>query len=117
MIITCYKNAELEPINRRNDAIKLIAQFDEFGLGSYVADVTHIWFRRKDISNLPHVTDDDIIFTIDHEEDGYIGASMKEAVDYIYRNRKYINAWMRENCSGKEAEHFPLESEMKVIEI
>ena len=46
-----------------------------------------------------------------------VKASLKEVIDYIYRNRKYINAWIKYIAlKSDKSDHFALESEMKVIE-
>jgi len=36
-------------------------------------------------------------YTILHEENGYVGASEDEAASYVYRHRKYINAWLKDD--------------------
>ena len=116
MIICEYKGAELNIIRTKRDALSFKTCFEEFGIGSYVSDVSHIYFRYDGYGKKTAVADDDI-YTIDHECDGYEGASLSEVVDYIYRNRKYINAWLKDVCSGTNtAEHFAIESEMKVID-
>ena len=116
MIVCEYMGEELNLIRTRKDALSFRTCFEEFGIGSYISAVTHIYFRYDGYGEKTAVTDDDIGYTIDHEHDGYIGASLSEVVDYIYRNRKHINAWMKDICSGKDmAEHFAIESEMKVI--
>lgn len=112
-----YMGAELNLIKTRNDAIRFMTCFNEFGIGSYVADVTHIWFRYDGYGIKTSVTDYDIGYSIDHEIYGVAKASLKEVIDYIYRNRKYINAWIKDIAlRSDKSEHFALESEMKVIE-
>lgn len=50
-----------------------------------------IWFRLDgDVA-------DEKPYTINHETEGIIAVTTKEAIDYIYRNRKRINEWLNDD--------------------
>ena len=41
-------------------------------------------------------------YTILHETEGIIGATEKQAIDYVYRHRKQINLWLNDEAGEVE---------------
>lgn len=75
-------------ITSKKMADRFLDLFNEFEIYSWntECDASLLWFRYNPEAMLP--------YTINHEFDGTIGASRQDAVDYIYRNRKYFNFWI-----------------------
>ena len=80
-------------IKNKKQALEFLETYSEFELFDYWEG--SIWFRfdGEDEFHKP--------YTIDHETEGIIGATEREAVDYIFRNRKRINEWLKDDGSRK----------------
>lgn len=68
-------------IRNKQDALAILKKYQEFNLPSWDFSFPSIWFRDNENGT----------YTIDHETQGIIGAKQEEVVNYIYRNRKFIN--------------------------
>ena len=79
-------------IKNKKDALEFVQKYDEFELFDFTEG--SIWFRF----------DSENSYTINHETEGIIGATTLQTVDYIWRNRKVINEWLKDKDSRQVEE-------------
>lgn len=75
-------------IKNKKDALSFVLTYSEFELYSFFDG--SIWFRYDGTEN--HLN-----YTINHEESGIIGATSNDVACYVWRNRKKINEWQKDN--------------------
>ena len=80
----------LKLIKNKSDALKFVKSYTEFELLDFYND--SIWFRTDGCAD--NFSNN---FTINHETEGIIGANLNSVVDYVWRNRKKINEWLKDN--------------------
>lgn len=83
-------------IKNKADAIKFVHKYGEFEL--YDMFDGSIWFRY-DGNNYKD-------YTFNHEESGIIGGTIIDVTSYIWRNRKKINEWIKDNNTWQVKEIF-----------
>lgn len=76
-------------IKNKADALKFVQSYSEFEMYDFFNG--SIWFRYDG----PGAYGKE--YTINHEEKGIIGATILETVSYVWRNRKEINEWLKNN--------------------
>lgn len=79
-------------IKNKKDALEFVQKYDEFELFDFTEG--SIWFRF----------DGESPYTINHETEGIIGAKTIQTVNYIWRNRKVINEWLKDENSRQVKE-------------
>ena len=72
-------------IKSKSDALAFLKSHKEFSDQDFIEG--EFWFRYDGIEEEPLRHD----YTINHEQKGIIGVMEKEAVDYVFRNRKRLN--------------------------
>lgn len=73
-------------IKSKSDALAFLKSHKEFSDQDFIEG--EFWFRYDGITD-PECLQHD--YTINHETDGIIGVMEKDAVDYVFRNRKRLN--------------------------
>lgn len=73
-------------IRTKDDARIFLESHKEFSHQDWIDG--EFWFRYDGISEGPLKHD----YTINHEAKGIIGVSKSEAINYVFRNRKRLNA-------------------------
>lgn len=68
-------------IRTKSDALEFLKSHEEFTINNWIEG--QFWFRYDGCVNHD--------YTINHETEGIIGVTEKEAVDYVFRNRKRLN--------------------------
>lgn len=74
-------------IMNKKQALEFVDTYSEFELFDFTKG--SIWFRF----------DEENSYTINHETEGIIRASKMVVVNYIWRNRKIINEWIKNRAS------------------
>lgn len=78
-------------IRTKQDALKFLKSHKEFS--DQDLELGEFWFRYDGVEDC--IYEGEIIkghdYTINHETEGIIGVTEKEATDYVYRNRKRLN--------------------------
>lgn len=77
-------------IKNKSDALQFVQSYTEFEL--FDAFNGSIWFRHDFISDKFSNC-----YTINHDTEGIIGANLNSVVDYVWKNRKKINEWLKDN--------------------
>ena len=77
----------MKMIKTKTDALSFVNAYSEFEMYDFFGG--SIWFRYDGTGNYRD-------YTINHEESGIIGVTKLDVADYVYRNRKKINEWLRD---------------------
>lgn len=75
-------------IKNKKDALDFVQKYSEFELFDFFDG--SIWFRYDGNNDYRN-------YTINHDESGIIGTTITDVADYIWRNRKKINEWLKDN--------------------
>lgn len=76
---------EKDMIRTKADALSFLKSHKEFSDQDWIEG--EFWFRYDGIKEEPFRHD----YTINHETEGIIGVMEKEAINYVFRNRKRLN--------------------------
>lgn len=77
--------SEKDMIKSKADALSFLKSHKEFSDHDFIEG--EFWFRYDGVKEGPLRHN----YTINHETEGIIGVMEKEAVDYVFRNRKRLN--------------------------
>lgn len=78
---------ETMKICTKKDAEAFLLEYKEYTHNSFLHGL--FWFRDDGPATDEFKTHE---YTINHEEEGIIGVSKEDAIDYIFRNRKRLNS-------------------------
>lgn len=78
--------SEKDMIKTKADALAFLKSHKEFSDQDWIEG--EFWFRYDGVKEPECLRHD---YTINHETQGIIGVMEKEAIDYVFRNRKRLN--------------------------
>lgn len=78
--------SEEDMIKSKANALTILKSHKEFSDQDWIEG--KFWFRYDGVTEPECLRND---YTINHETEGIIGVMEKEAIDYVFRNRKRLN--------------------------